>query len=202
MKLPHNLLLIAALFVTLVAYSSSSTANSISPKKAAPETPPTADTQQPIEIQADRLQASEKQGKSIYTGNVKVSQGSLNIKGDRIEVIHPNGKLQKVITTGKPATFKRFNKIENAWVIGQANKIEYDSEAKTVLLVGNAQIEQPGKHQIKGSQLFYDMTRQTLQANSDASQGDKQRVTVTFSPQEPAQKTPEDTASDANEPKP
>lgn len=158
-----------------------------------------SDDKQPIQIQADSLQASEKQGKSVYSGNVEIKQGSLLINGDRIEVKHPNGQLQKVTTIGKPASFKRYNPTENAWVIGQANNIEYDTLKKTVKLSGNAQVEQPGKHLIKGSVLFYDLTKQTLNANS--SETKKQRVSVTFSPQnnsQPADVLPEKDTSKQN----
>ena len=148
----------------------------------------TPDNTQPIKIQADNLNASEKKGKSVYSGNVEVQQGSLQISGERIEVTHPDGQLEKAITTGKPARFKRYNSAENAWVIGQANKIEYNTQSKTVLLSGNAQIEQPGKHLIKGSELFYDINKQTLNANSNNN--DKQRVSVTFSPQLNENQTP------------
>ncbi len=139
-----------------------------------------ADEKQPITIQADRLSASEKQGKSIYQGNVVVTQGSLTLKGDSIEVFHPGGSFKKTITKGSPATFKRFDQTEQSWVQGSANSIEYDTTNKTVVLSGNAKVEQPGKHMIQGSKLFYDITAQTLEAKS--SPEDKKRVSVTFTP--------------------
>ena len=141
----------------------------------------TPDNKQPVNIQADQLQASEKAGKSIYSGNVVVTQGSLTIKGDQIEVLHPKGKLSQAITTGTPAIFKRYNQTEKAWVNGKANRIEYDTKAKTVLLIGDAEVEQPGKHKISGSKLFYDLEKQLLNANS--SPEDKKRVSVTFTPE-------------------
>lgn len=138
------------------------------------------DEQQPVNISANQLMASEKDGNSIYQGNVVVTQGSLTLKGDKINVIHPKGVLTEVITFGQPATFKRFNQTEQAWLNGKAQRIEYNTAKKTVLLIGKAEVEQPGKHIIKGPKLFYDMQKQTLQAESTPQE--KSRVTVTFTP--------------------
>lgn len=138
------------------------------------------DEEQPVHITANSLDAQEKKGISIYKGNVIVTQGSLTLKGDVITVKHPNSQLQTVKSTGEPASFKRFSQVDQAWLKGKANTIEYDALNKTVLLVGNAQVEQPGQHLIKGPKLFYDMTHQTLKAQS--TEQDKGRISVTFKP--------------------
>jgi lipopolysaccharide export system protein LptA len=139
-----------------------------------------ADDEQPINIKADQLKSSEKKGQSTYTGSVVVTQGSLTIMGDKIDVFHPDGNMDKSITFGNPATFKRFNVEEQAWVHGQAKTIEYNSKAGTVLLIGSAQVEQPGKHVITGPKLYYNMTEQTLEAQSTPEE--KKRISVTFTP--------------------
>ena len=138
------------------------------------------DEQQPVNISANSLKASEKEGKSIYSGNVVVTQGSLTLKGEVINISHPNNQLTEVIATGKQASFKRFSQIDQAWLKGKANRIEYHAQNRTVLLIGNAEVEQPGKHIIKGPKLFYDIANQTLQAQS--TETEKKRISVTFQP--------------------
>lgn len=139
-----------------------------------------ADDKQPIKISADSLLASEKQGRSTYKGNVIIKQGSLTLKGDKVDVSHPKGKLTKVTATGNRASFKRFSTVDQAWLKGKAERIEYHALDKTVLLVGNAEVEQPGKHVITGPKLFYDIAKQTLQAQS--TEAEKERISVTFNP--------------------
>ena len=141
---------------------------------------PLPDEEQPVHISANSLDAQEKKGISIYKGNVIVTQGSLTLKGDVITVMHPNSQLQTVKSAGQPASFKRFSQTDQAWLKGKANLIEYDALNKTVLLVGDAQVEQPGQHLIKGPKLFYDMANQTLKAQS--TEQEKGRVSVTFNP--------------------
>ena len=154
-----------------------SAANAATESKSTPNKP---DEQQPVNISANSLKANEKEGKSIYSGKVVVTQGSLTLKGDVINISHPNNQLTEVIATGKQASFKRFSQIDQAWLKGKANKIEYHAQNRTVLLIGNAQVEQPGKHIIKGPKLFYDIANQTLQAQS--TETEKKRISVTFTP--------------------
>jgi len=170
----HNRLrFIPNLFLSLIFISSFSVAENKKPSKI-------PDEQQSVNISADSLKSSEKEGKSVYKGNVVVTQGSLTLKGDIINITHPNNQLTEVIATGKPANFKRFSQAEQAWLTGKANRIEYHTQNRTVLLIGDAQVEQPGKHIITGPKLFYDIANQTLQAQSTKTE--KKRISVTFNP--------------------
>jgi len=165
---------IPTLILTLLFVSG---ANAATNSKNTPSKP---DEQQPVNISANSLKASEKEGKSIYSGNVVVTQGSLTLKGDVINISHPNNQLTEVVATGKQASFKRFSQVDQTWLKGKANRIEYHAQNRTVLLIGNAQVEQPGKHIIKGPKLFYDIANQTLQAQS--TETEKERISVTFTP--------------------
>ena len=142
--------------------------------------PATPDEEQPIHITADRLEVQEQSGISTYTGNVNIQQGSLELTGDTVTIIHPNGQLKTVKAYGAPSKFKRFNQVEQSWVTGQANLIQYNTEHKTILLSGNAQVMQPEKHTITGSNIFYDVSKQTLMAKG--SKDGQNRVSVTFDP--------------------
>lgn len=145
--------------------------------------------QQPVNISANSLMASEKTGKSVYKGNVIITQGSLTLKGELVDISHPNNQLTTVIATGNPANFKRYSQVDQAWIKGKAQKIEYNAVDKTVLLVGDAMVEQPGEHTIKGPKLFYDMDKQTLQAQS--TETEKQRISVTLNPSNREKPEPE-----------
>ncbi len=151
---------------------------------AQPATPNTPDEEQPVKISANSLDAQEKQGISVYKGDVVVTQGSMTLKGELITVRHPNSQLQTVKASGKPASFQRFSQVDQAWLKGQASTIEYNALNKTILLIGKAQVEQPGKHMIKGPKLFYDMSNQTLKAQG--TEQEKGRISVTFNPAPPA----------------
>ena len=155
------------------------------------------DDEQPVNITADSLEASEKTGKSTYKGNVIIIQGSLTLKGETVNITHPNNQLTTVITNGNPATFKRYSQIDQAWIKGKAQKIHYNALDKTVLLTGDAMVEQPGQHVITGPRLFYNIDKQTLQAQRTDTEN--KRISVTLNPA--ASNKPQNQKPEPSEPK-
>ncbi len=91
-----------------------------------------SDRDQAIEIEADHLEVREQEKISIYEGNVKLVQGSLNISSDRL-VIHFNdaNELTLMEMTGQPA---RFRQLDNARqeMLGEAEQIDY-TESESLL---------------------------------------------------------------------
>lgn len=144
------------------------------------------DANKPVEVTADKLVSQEQKGESVYTGHVIITQGTTVIKGDKVTLHHPERKLSKAIVVGEPATFKRFLPEEQNWVKGHADKITYDTEKKTVLLEGDAYVNQEDKNSISGPKIYYDLTEKTLSAYGNREE--KQRVKVIFQPEEDAQK--------------
>lgn len=138
----------------------------------------------PINIEADRLDAQDQVGISLYRGNVIATQGSLVLKGDQLKIEHPQRQVQQVTITGKPATFKRFNAEEQRWIKGQADTLIYYANQKQVELIGNALLEQEGGNKVQGPKLQYDLEQQTIQAGATTNKPG--RVSVTITPEEDA----------------
>lgn len=136
----------------------------------------------PIEITAENLIAKDIKGQSVYTGNVVIVQGTTRITGDKVTLFHPNRKLSHAIIIGQPATFKRFLKDEQKWVNGHAKKITYHTQKKTVLLEREAFIEQEGKNSLEAPKILYNTQTKTLEAKGNKE--DKQRIKMTFQPEE------------------
>jgi lipopolysaccharide export system protein LptA len=91
-----------------------------------------SDREQPIEVEADRLEVRELENISIYEGNVVLIQGSLNIRSDRL-VIHFNdaNELTLMEMTGQPASFRQLDN-EQQEMLGEGLEIDYDA-SKSVL---------------------------------------------------------------------
>lgn len=166
-KYPINLLIMALLIFSHQAWSNEATQD---------------ETKLPINIEADRLDAQDQAGISIYHGNVIATQGSLTLKGEQLKIEHPQRQVQRVTVIGKPATFRRFNVEEQTWISGQADSLIYYANQKQVELIGNAQLEQEGTHSIQGPKLQYDLEQQTIQAGGTTEQPG--RVSVTITPKE------------------
>lgn len=143
------------------------------------QTQATNETSLPIDIEANALDAQDQQGLTIYSGQVIATQGSLTLTGERLEIQHPDRQVQKITTTGSPATFKRFLAEENAWIKGQADTIIYLTQTRQVELIGQAYLEQEGTHKIEGPKLVYDMNAQTLNAGRTENEPGRIKMTIT-----------------------
>ncbi|BBP43208.1 lipopolysaccharide transport periplasmic protein LptA [Thiosulfativibrio zosterae] len=143
------------------------------------------DEEQPVEVIANRLDAAEKLGKSIYIGDVVITQGTTKITGDQVSIEHPLSVLESAVATGKPATFKRYSLEQQKWLTGHAEQITYNAKLKTLLFQGDALVEQEGENSIQGPEIFYDLTQKTLRAKGSGEAD--QRIKVIFTPQTPAE---------------
>lgn len=77
----------------------------------------------------------------VCTGNVVITQGTLTLKADRIEVREtPDGyrTAQAIGSAAKPAQYREKRDGVNEFIEGSALRIDYDSRAATVRLDGQA----------------------------------------------------------------
>ena len=92
------------------------------------------DREQPIEVEADRLEVRDQENISIYEGNVKLVQGSLNIRSDRL-IIHFNdaNELTLMELTGQPASLRQLDN-EQQEMLGEALEIDYIASSSVLEL--------------------------------------------------------------------
>lgn len=103
-----------------------------------------ADRDQPIEVEADSLEVRDQENISIYQGNVKLKQGSLEISSDRL-VIHfnDNGDLVLMEMTGNPARLRQLDN-EQQEMRGQARQINYLESESLLELIEEARFTHAG----------------------------------------------------------
>jgi len=133
---------------------------------------------EPIQIDADRLEVKDKLGIALFTGNVNVVQGTTILKASRMKVVYtkgsggPNGNLKYLEATGKIAVRSGDQKVT-------ANRGEFDMLQQTVKLSGDVVITQ-GANVVSGCILEVDLETSTAVLKPCASKG--QRPTMIFSP--------------------
>lgn len=138
-----------------------------------------ADYSQPIAITSDNNETSIKENVSVYTDNVDIRQGSLNIKADRLEINASAGKGKEVfITTGKPVRYSQLLE-GDVPVTASASEIRYDLASRTLTLSGNAELSQSGS-QVQAAVIRYNIETQQISAESGEQ---KKRVTTIFTPE-------------------
>lgn len=126
------------------------------------------DAQQPIHVEADSLEIRDKENISIYTGNVRLSQGSQEFRGERL-VLNFNQQKELVLMTmtGTPATFRQIDDQQRE-MRGQADQMEYRASESTLLLLGNARFTHVG-NTIESNTIRINTETESIQAGSTES---------------------------------
>lgn len=145
------------------------------------------DRNQAINLSSDRATYENNQG--IYSGNVKMSQGSLKIQADKLTIVENDRKVEKVIAQGNPAKFEQQPRAGEGVVIASAGTIEYRLADEEILLQQNASITHQGS-KISGDRVVYSGKKQTVVADG-GSAAENGRVRMTLQPQSGTEANPQ-----------
>lgn len=115
------------------------------------------DNDQPIQIEADRLEIIDNQNTALLTGNVSVVQGSTILKARQIKVFYlrsgqqnqTNSGIRQIDASGKVAIRSEDNHVT-------ADKASVDMVKEFVTLSGNVLISQ-GQNIVKGCIVTVDL---------------------------------------------
>lgn len=137
------------------------------------------DTQKPVHVTADRAELRERAGTSRYQGNVIITQGSMRITADDVEVYSPNKTLQTVVARGQRATFDQ-TMDDGREVHAEALQMTYDARTRTMLLEGEAFLIQAG-NRLDSARIEYDLKTEQVLAGTQAP---NERVEIIYHPEE------------------
>jgi lipopolysaccharide export system protein LptA len=134
------------------------------------------DNRAPIEISASTAVIDERAGLSTYTGNAKVIQGSLTLKGEKIQVFNTKKSVTKVIVKGsqnKPAHYQQNQVNQPRFVEARAQNITYFASKQIIRLQRDAHFVQ-GFNSFSSGILNYDIKNDKIIAKK--SKDGTQRV--------------------------
>ena len=128
----------------------------------------TSDRSQPMDVEADRTDAGTgDDSDAILTGNVKITQGTLEVESDRATIQRKAGDISQVVLTGAPATLKQVN--DNGEPMhARARQIVYTLSSDVVVLTGGVVVEQP-RGTLRGETIKYDLKTGRLDGGGDGS---------------------------------
>jgi lipopolysaccharide export system protein LptA len=95
------------------------------------------DRQQPISIESDYAERNEKTGRTVYRGNVVISQGSVLIEAEEITLHVENSKISRIECTGKHNAM-----LTRDGTIIKGDSIDYDIDKQTWKAKGDNQGQQ------------------------------------------------------------
>ena len=104
-----------------------------------------ADRTAPMDLTADSWKGTTSAGSQsqVWTGNVRISQGSLKIQADKGTVSYQDGQVSAAVLEGGPAIINQ-GRDGGGEVRAQARKIDYDLNLSKVILTGGVKIEENG----------------------------------------------------------
>ncbi|MGE5523661.1 MAG: lipopolysaccharide transport periplasmic protein LptA [Rhodospirillaceae bacterium] len=129
---------------------------------AAPALAEKADREKPINLEADRVTVDDAKQVANFEGNVVLTQGTLTIRGNRMEVRQDPDGFRQGTTWGNLAYFRQKRDGYDEYIEGWAERIEYDSKADKVQLFTRAMLKR-GADEVRGNYISYDATTEFFQ---------------------------------------
>jgi lipopolysaccharide export system protein LptA len=128
-----------------------------------------SDRQQPMDVHSDHGDMSiEADGVSVLTGNVIVTQGTLEIHSDKAVITRKDGDISFVVLTGNPVHVKQED--ENGEpMYGTAQRVDDDLIKNIDIFTGNAIIDQPTRGQMHGERIVYNVDSGQVTSGGDGT---------------------------------
>ena len=168
-----------------------------------------ADRKQPIVIEADRSGTVDTQKQfTVFTGNVLITQGTLQVRAERVEIQESPDKFRIAVAFGstqRPASFKQKRDGTEETVEGTAERIEFDEKADKLRLSGSPVVRRmlgpKMMDEVSGTLITWDNRTEffTVDGGSPTAANPSGRVRMLMSPREaasgPAASPPQKTGS-------
>ena len=141
------------------------------------------DREQPITIRADDGEVDENQGTFVYRGNVIITQGTLEVTADEVEIHTAEKAITQIIArmdkdSEDLAHYQQQMNEADDMVYADAREITYLVQEERLHLSGEARLQQV-EDVFTGELLYYDMAR----GIANLSSGDQSnRVNMTITP--------------------
>jgi lipopolysaccharide export system protein LptA len=145
------------------------------------------DREQPLRINARHVELDQRTGLALYRGDVIVTQGSLEIRAERLEVHARAGRAERLRAWGTPARVRMRPQGETEDVRLFALQIDYRVDARVAELTGEAIIEQ-GPNRFLAPRARFDLANQSAEAGGAPGAEGGGRVSAVYHP--PAASTP------------
>lgn len=136
-----------------------------------------SDKEKPVEVEADSFHLDDAKKLTTYSGNVIITQGSMEIIADKVSIYSVRGATDKVIATGNPVKFKQQPDGEQGLIRGEAQRFKYLVSKSTLVLINKATLWQSGTT-FSSDQITYDSKRSIVKAGDKKSASKRVKITL------------------------
>jgi len=127
-----------------------------------------ADRNQPTTIDAGGSNGNfDGDGKTLLSGGVVVTQGTLEIASNAAEVYMADGEMSRAVFTGKQVKLKQ-QLDDGTWMDADDDRADYDLRTETLTLTGNYTVKtQRGSN--SGQKMVYNLKTGNVQSGGDGT---------------------------------
>ena len=139
------------------------------------------DSERPIHIKADRVVMDDLRGTSVYRGEVIITQGTLKVTADEMEVVSEGSGISQIVAKAgrggsRLAHYEQRAQDSDGMIYADAEQIVYWVGDERLQLSGNARLQQVGDV-FAGESLDYDMNRGIVNISSP-SPGERVKMII------------------------
>ena len=143
-----------------------------------------ADKTKPVNVEANSVRVEDAKKTAVYEGHVVLTQGTLMITADRIDVQQDDQGFSSGDAIGKPVYFRQKMDGREEFAEGWAERIQYDGRSDKLRLSGQARLKR-GEDELRGTLITYDAKSEYYQAQG-SSDGVRGRVRAVILPKKSA----------------
>jgi lipopolysaccharide export system protein LptA len=150
-----------------------------------------ADSQKPMQVEADRMQHDDPRQLTVLTGHVQAIKGTLVMRAARMEV-QQDGQGQQVARfwaeVGERVFFRQKREGVDEFIEGESEQAVYDSRQDLMTLTGRAEVrilrEGRAADQLYGQRIVYNNSTEVLNVDGQpqGASGARQRVRAVLAP--------------------
>jgi lipopolysaccharide export system protein LptA len=140
------------------------------------------DRRKQLVIEADQLEGDEQAQITRLEGDVRLQQGTLDIRADSAVLYGPVKSLKRVVVEGNPAKLDQELEDRDGRLHAEANRVDYDLVARRLELTGNAVVDQ-GNRRLTGDRILYDLAADRV-IGEGRGEPDGERVRIRIDPED------------------
>jgi len=140
-----------------------------------------ADRDKPVHLESDRAIVkntglSNNQNRvSVFTGNVVLTQGTMIIRSDKMEIEEDKDGFQNFTAYGNLVSYRQKSEGKNEYVEGWGERMKFDNRADKVEFFKQARLRR-GADEVHGGYISYNSTTEFFQVNNGTNTNSKNRV--------------------------
>lgn len=113
-------------------------------------------------------------GQCVMTGNVQITQGSLNIDAAKAVIFRAGGDISRALLSGSPVVLKQ-QMDDGTPMTAHASNVDYNLKTEVVIFTGDVQLQQP-RGSMSGQRVVYNLKTGSIDSGGQGNGRVKMRI--------------------------